>query len=378
MPPTSRPIHAIVRPMSAAHLDAGPNPAREMRHTTVSMPAIRVVSRLEDMELAVQGSLLLGLPETRSRLTSSAELLDLVTTKHLWICRTGSCHFNVTVSVDGEPIAGADQEARLAEWVGGCEVWDRLGLRLQYCGSGSPGEMIFSVQHPDLSSALIAPQGTLSADFRSSSWRIDISTKRAPRASRDGRRKRQRMEQGLVRAETPSTVPPSDGDDFYHCLTSADRRAVEDFVLSMDFGASSPQERQGAGHEEVNSARLVESLTGSDTVRDFVQLAIRMLVCGQKGQQKGFTILQSSPLHSLTNLAPAVFHIPYLKAVSDRAKLLPILATSLARMTTAESPSLRQAAELFGNSTQVSVSGKGSQAYQIPGDQVVAGIEKRA
>lgn len=207
------------------------------------------------------------------------------------------------------------------------QVWDRLGLRLQYCGSGSPGEMIFSVQHPDLSSALIAPQGTLSADFRSSSWRIDISTKRAPRASRDGRRKRQRMEQGLARAETPSTVPPSDGDDFYHCLTSADRRAVEDFVLSMDFGANPPQERQGAGHEEVNSARLVESLTGSDTVRDFVQLAIRMLVCGQKGQQKGFTILQSSPLHSLTNLAPAVFHIPYLKARVQRRKLLGLSLT---------------------------------------------------
>ncbi|XP_044724456.1 uncharacterized protein HRG_02352 [Hirsutella rhossiliensis] len=353
-----------------------------MRHTTVSMPAIRVASKLEDLELVVQASLLLGLPESRGRLTSSDELLDLVTTKHLWICRAGSCHFNVTILVEGEPIAGIDEEARLAEWVGECEVWDRLGLRLQYCGStsrtGSPGEMIFSIQHPDLSSALIAPQGALSADFRSSSCRIDISTTRASRASKGRRRKRQRTEDGLARTETlPSVTAPDEGD-FYHGLTYADRKAVEAFVLSMDFEASSQQDKQRAEQEDTNSARLVESLIGSSRARDLVQVAIRVLVCGQKGQHKEFMILRSSPLHSLATLAPAVFHVPYLKTVSDRAKLLPIIATSLARMTSAESPSLRQAVESLGESTQVSVAREDTQTTHIPRDQVVAGIERRA
>lgn len=93
-----------------------------MRHTAVSLPPMHVVSRLDDLELSVQGSLLVGLPEGLSPLTSSGELLHLVTAKHLWIRRSGSCHFNVTISVQGQVIAGGDKEARLAEWVGACEV----------------------------------------------------------------------------------------------------------------------------------------------------------------------------------------------------------------------------------------------------------------
>lgn len=93
-----------------------------MRHTTISMPEIRIASKLQDLDLAVQGSLLLSLPESHGRLTSSDELLSLVTTKHLWVRRTGSCHFNVTVLVEGQPVVGTDEETRLAEWVGECEV----------------------------------------------------------------------------------------------------------------------------------------------------------------------------------------------------------------------------------------------------------------
>lgn len=162
---------------------------------------------------------------------------------------------------------------------------------------------MFSVQHPDLSSALIAPRGALGADFRCSSSRIEIST------SRNRGRKRMRTGEGPARAETLPVVPASDDG-----LTSADRKAVEDFVLGMNFGTGSQHQSQGAGQENSDLSRLDQSCILSGRARELVQLAIRMLVCGQKGQYKGLSILQSSPSHSLTSLAPAVFHIPYLKA----------------------------------------------------------------
>lgn len=194
------------------------------------------------------------------------------------------------------------------------QIWHRLGLRLQYCGSilgtESPGDMVFSVQHPDLSSALVAPQGALSADFRSSSCHIDISPSKA---SEDGKRKRQKTNEARSRPQVlPGTT--SDEEDLYRDLSSADRKAVEDFVQSINFGASSQVGDECGETDATKSVRLADGLTSSARVRDLVQAAIRMLVCGQRSSHKGLVMLGSMPSHALTNLAPAVFHIPYLKA----------------------------------------------------------------
>lgn len=64
--------------------------------------------------------------------------------------------------------------------------------------------------------------------------------------------------------------------------------------------------------------------------------------------------------------------------MSDRAKLLPVIATSLARMATAESPRLRQAVESLRAPTQASGIDEGSHAFQTAWDQTVTGIEKSA
>ncbi|KAF4581962.1 RasGEF protein [Ophiocordyceps camponoti-floridani] len=292
-----------------------------MAHAAVSLPTISVAGRTSNVQVSVDGSLLLRLPEGSSSLTTSHDLMELITARHVWICRTGACHVSITVSLNGEPFALVD-ETPLAEWVGGCEIWQRLGLRLQYCGverSGDMNEMIFSLQHPDLSSGLVAPKGVASADFRAWLCRIDVCFEDSSHASKSrsnkgssSRRKQKRcsspspMVGGHKRLKAGHVSPPSslpEDDGLYRCLAPTDRQAVDDFVLSMGFGPEKLQQGRGAMR-----------LTMSADARDAVQVAIKTVVCGQRQSSKGVAIVKSDPSHCLTSLAPAVFHIPYLKA----------------------------------------------------------------
>lgn len=102
-----------------------------MPHANVSLPRLHIASRREDVELVLQGSLLLTLPDNFTSPATSGELLKLVTEGHLWTRRTGSCHFNVLVSAGGQPITGDDKETRLAEWIQTCEVCSLCRVKLE-------------------------------------------------------------------------------------------------------------------------------------------------------------------------------------------------------------------------------------------------------
>ncbi|RDA84033.1 hypothetical protein CP532_6509 [Ophiocordyceps camponoti-leonardi (nom. inval.)] len=331
----------------ARHRQSNIDGPASMTHATIPLPTTRVAGRASNVQVSVDGSLLLRLPEDSAGLTTCDDLLELVETRHAWICRTGACHVGVTVCMDGEPLALPD-ETPLADWFGECELWQRLGLRLQYCGverTGASDEMIFSLQHPDLSSALAAPKGASSIEFMAWTCRVDVCFEK-PSKGRKQRRCSSSTTAGTKKKKSAKTCPAvittdnGDEDYLYRCLTPSDRKAVDDFLSSMSFEAGGD----------------VGRLVASSSVRDAVQLAIGAVVCGRRKSLGGVAVLKSSRAHCLVRLAPAVFHIAYLKAsdptvaraVSDRAKLLPTIATSLARMMHAESPGLRQAVESLG------------------------------
>ena len=150
---------------------------------------------------------------------------------------------------------------------------------------------------------------------------------------------------------------------------------------------------QPAGEAKRQGATASDGILDSTEARDLFQAALGVLVLGHKGQVKGVSVLESAPSQALVDLMPAVFHMPYLKvriesvrslatllfshpdgqAMSDRAKLLPTIAASLARMRNAESPSLRQKIESFAAPETRGAAGEG-----LPLEQVVSGIEGRA
>lgn len=172
-----------------------------MQHAAVSLPDLHLASKVDGAELIVRGSLTLKLPVALGRPQTSAELLGLVTSNQVWIRRAGPCHLYVSVTVDGHALMTPGHMARIVQWVEGCEVWphqtipkqaaslllmrkqqvwDRLGCRIQACAdSNSDSEKAFSIQHPDMSSSLIAPAGAPTADFASWSCSLELITKEA-------------------------------------------------------------------------------------------------------------------------------------------------------------------------------------------------------
>jgi hypothetical protein len=114
------------------------------------------------------------------------------------------------------------------------------------------GKMTFSIQHPDLSSALVTPKDALTAEFQSVSCYIDVSPANL----------------SLKRKRTKTT---RDSTDIY------------------------------LGVKSLNH------------LRELVGIALELLVLGSRKQYKGITTNTYTWAECLTQLAPAVFCMQYLK-----------------------------------------------------------------
>ncbi|KAK5998009.1 hypothetical protein PT974_00378 [Cladobotryum mycophilum] len=340
--------------------------------SSIPLPRLQLSSQEKDLDLVLQTSLQIQFPEGHGAPSTSSELLDLVTEKHLWIGRTGSCHFKLLVSIQGEPISDDARVAQLAEWIQKYEFWHRLGLRLQYCETRftwPPGELSFSIQHPDLSSALVPPADAFTADFRSVTCSVDISKVEKESSAPDGRRcKRRKCRQTEARVEREETKDTVD-EELYTSLIFEDQRAIDEFMLGwgVDSAASEGKALKERKHENEDKGMYL-----SEQVRRMLEVTLRVLVLGNGKPLKGVRVRESTVSQALTKLAPAVFHIPYLKVVSDQASFLPIIATSLARMRNAESPSLRQKVA----SLRITSTTKGIDSGDA--DMIVRGVEKSA
>lgn len=178
------------------------------------------------------------------------------------------------------------------------------------------GQMTFSIQHPDLSSALVPPDDASTAEFRAVSCSINLSTPQKaaapPRPTRQTRsRKRVKVE------EVDSSQDGAGDDELYECLTADDRRAIDDFVSSLNFRTTG---NHPTGPVQQGVTGAIEDILGSGNVQNLLQTALRILVLGSNRSYKGVKALESTPSQSLTVLMPAVFHVPYLK-VCQRSPL---------------------------------------------------------
>lgn len=93
-----------------------------MQLASVDLPKLHLSDNAQHLDLSLEGSLQLQFPDGAKLPQSSTELLKMVTEEHLWIARTRSCYFHVTVSIQGECITAIDQIAELTEWIQYCEV----------------------------------------------------------------------------------------------------------------------------------------------------------------------------------------------------------------------------------------------------------------
>lgn len=253
--------------------------------------------------------------------------------------------------------------------------------------------MAFSIQHPDLTSALVAPANALTARFLGVSCSINISSPRKdvappePVVEKLGRPCKKRK----VHEEMASKGASEDGD-IYDGLTTENHQAIDDFLSSLNLQLVDGNQLGGRAERHQQHTRGAEEILASPTIPDLLQTALKMLVLGGSGTHKGISVLEGKSFQGLKELVPAVFHFPYLEVslqvslhvfaangfvqtVSSRARLLPAIATSLARMANAESPVLRLKVASFASNVAKDGDYSGS---PVNSDSIVCGIEKAA
>lgn len=204
------------------------------------------------------------------------------------------------------------------------QLWERLGVSLRYCGETSPiiaSNLLFWIQHPDLSSSFVAPSCVPVAEFKSVSYSIDISQLQTALKSK---RRSSSRKRSAPKTNNPATEPrnkklnavePWARDEFYDCLNDSDQQAIDDFVRSL--GLKTIREEQ-AGSNNANDNNKLNSVTTTwpENLQDILQTCIQLSIIGSGRYRAGFRIQESDPAYAMAKIAPGVFNTKYLKVDS--------------------------------------------------------------
>jgi hypothetical protein len=186
------------------------------------------------------------------------------------------------------------------------------------------GEVGFSIQHPDLSSALSPPDGALVAEFYSASYNLVLSqTRTSSTATSKGRQKsgssrkrespakpakachKSRKKNRKRKTDRQRRNSKLETDDIYHRLETPDQEAIDDFISRL-VSYSAQQQHS----EAIQAADII--LLPSNTTR-LMYAALETIALGNHRDLKAFKVEEGSFPPGLIRLAPAVFNMPYLK-----------------------------------------------------------------
>ncbi|KAF4455984.1 hypothetical protein F53441_1797 [Fusarium austroafricanum] len=200
------------------------------------LPTVRAAAKQSNLEVTASPSLDIDMPDGAQPIATVHDLFSAVNDSHLWITRSGACCIQVSVAVNGHPVLETSRLESIVETISGCEIWGRLGIRLEYnqsCPVQLPGLLSFSLQHPDLSSALIAPASAWTTPFRALLLPIDIRKLAKRRESPEKSTKTAKRQKKSHRSKKIEESRP--GRDLLETLEPADQQAIEKFVSSLNF-----------------------------------------------------------------------------------------------------------------------------------------------
>lgn len=190
------------------------------------------------------------------------------------------------------------------------QIWVRLGVRL-VCSTFdyNPGEIRFSIQHPDLSSALAPPEEALAADFKEVQCAINIQ------CVGDGEDGGKTPKKRKVKKEKskPGSDHPRVGDqeralverELYDSLNPEDRRMIDDFLEGFDFAQ--------LGNRRRKRPRGSFPVGHIEDARALIEGAVEIALLGGSKRVNGIKALEGADIQGLTQLLPGVFHMPHLK-----------------------------------------------------------------
>ncbi|KAM5355597.1 hypothetical protein ACJ41O_002243 [Fusarium nematophilum] len=343
----------------------------------LQLPQLRVLAKSLKLEIAATPSLCIDLPSEFSHIATIKEVLTAVKYDHLWIDRIGICCIEMSVAVNDCMFLENDHLEAIANTIRRCEVWDRLGLRLERrksCRAQLPGLISFSIEHPNLKSALAAPAAARSAAFQTLILAANISKpgqkNGRPEQDQDHKRasKRRKKPDKLKAKEQAQDIHRH---DLLATLALDDQQAVESFMSSLNFPVTGHRKRASPQKGRRDDKAFREEAFKKLCSSSMMGILLEQLLLAPEKTYRGYEVATCAA-YCLTSIMPGVFHMPYLKDISDRAQLLPVVATSLARMRNAESPVLRQKVAELRRDVPDSTDSRNEW------ENIVQGIERRA
>ncbi|QUC21070.1 uncharacterized protein UV8b_05313 [Ustilaginoidea virens] len=318
-----------------------------MPDCTIALPHFSIKDKAEKTTLTVTGQLVLDIPEAYGRPASVDELDAIIRETNLWITRNGLCYFRIEPSANGTPVIDVYATRYIRDVILGCKVWDDLGLTL--LADDGPDEILanrisLSIQHPDLSSALTAPETAAVAAFRSVSYSIELSADcRAHCPKRDRARPTRKIEH--LALEDRIAVEEFT-QNMREQLVPADRQAVDEFMRSINFDPRSKPCCRTSNQPQRECLTTCDVLF-TTSVKGLIDSCLNNILLGTRRHPQNLRVINSKHFVPLSRLAPGVFNMTYLKDISSKRSLVSIIAASLARMKDAESPSLRRKMDKF-------------------------------
>ncbi|CAH0059465.1 unnamed protein product [Clonostachys solani] len=258
----------------------------------------------------------------------------------------------------GTPYPGLSKHDNIKDMILGCrmptddELWKQLGIRLISLGDETAlpaNEIGLSIQHPDLTSALVASTKTLVAEFVSARCAIDLSVTQA--SSTVHKRPRPPVQ------KPPDEATSNNRRGIHQDVDIDDQRAVYEFVANLH--ECEERDRQPNRSKRRRVSETQHPIEKIGLHKNAIDTAIRVILFGSNSTGNSYRPLEQVSAPGLSQLAPGVFNVPYtevihppqqsaleanqiLKIVSKRENLCTTISSSLARMAGAESPSLRR------------------------------------
>jgi hypothetical protein len=276
-----------------------------MAQSTVSLPVLQLRSRRDDLEVNIRGSLLLGFPEALvgtdnlPDISTIEELEHLVENQQAWINRVGPCMLRFSSLTSAQLSHAGLTKGEIRACILGCPVWDPLGLHLVDTGQDAE-DVVFSVQHPVLSSSLLPPKGALTLELKE--MRVALEFSRADQAKFHRRNKNTGHELTVQEQQLAPNV------------NTEDLQAIEDFLSRA--GISTPEWSPASS----STSRITHDWLGHCSLPKpganfsiLVPSAIKALLFGKQKRHVGVKWVEGVDWDGLVQLAPAVFHVPYLE-----------------------------------------------------------------
>ncbi|KAG5966772.1 hypothetical protein E4U58_002426 [Claviceps cyperi] len=300
-----------------------------MSPTSIFLSTFIIESKLEKTTLHSAGQLEVDFPGSCGNIQTALDLEHVVEKAKVWVAKRGLCHFSVDLHVNGKPISNVDTLHDLEAAIMRCDVWEQLEIGLVPV-TGHRDEhtnrITYSIQHPDLSSSLTPPDIASVAVLRSVRYSLDLVTSQCRESCASEGEGVERSDDNKLqlfnnRWPRIRTACSNDYDKEYNNLSPGDRDAVDEFLsaLCISFGSSDSLCRMPNKRRRIDDE--VTDVISSPQVRTLLSAWLEKILLGaMRYPKKAMTMTQSIAAPSLSQLAPGVFNVPYLKVIITRSR----------------------------------------------------------